>query len=217
MILTEVTNELAQTTGDPNLEQQADEYARQIMNHFLRPKRRLLVEFLSEDFHELPFNEGTYVMPGHAIESMWFVLHLARRRHDEGLIRRAAEAIKWHLEAGWDPDYGGLFLGIDAEGKEPLLPHADTKIWWPHTEALYALLLGHELTRRNWCLEWYEKVHDWAFHHFSMPEVGEWRQRLDRTGKPITDVVALPVKDPFHLPRACILILQLLGHKPVPV
>jgi N-acylglucosamine 2-epimerase len=43
-----------------------------------------------------------------------------------------------------------------------------------------------------------------------MPEVGEWRQRLDRKGKPMTTVVALPVKDPFHLPRALILSLEVL-------
>jgi N-acylglucosamine 2-epimerase len=43
-----------------------------------------------------------------------------------------------------------------------------------------------------------------------MPETGEWRQRLDRRGDPISTVVALPVKDPFHLPRAAILAVQLL-------
>lgn len=211
MIMTEVTNELAQTTGDEKLERLADQYARQIIDHFVRPRRKLLVEFLTDNFEELPPNEGTLVMPGHAIESMWFVLHLARRRQDPELIRQAAEVIKWHLEAGWDPEYGGLFLGIDAEGNEPFLPHADKKMWWPHTEALYALLLAYELTGEQWCLDWYQKVHDWSFCHFPMPEVGEWRQRLDRVGKPVTDVVALPVKDPFHLPRACILILQLLA------
>jgi N-acylglucosamine 2-epimerase len=53
-------------------------------------------------------------------------------------------------------------------------------------------------------------VSDWAWTHFPVPETGEWRQRLTREGKPTTEVVALPVKDPFHLPRAAILILQLL-------
>jgi hypothetical protein len=26
------------------------------------------------------------------------------------MIRRAAEVVRWHLEAGWDPEYGGLLL-----------------------------------------------------------------------------------------------------------
>lgn len=119
--------------------------------------------------------------------------------------------IRWHLEKGWDPEYGGIFLGIDALGGVPFLANPEKKVWWPHTEALYALLLAHELTGERWCAEWYERVHDWSFKHFSMPEAGEWRQRLDRAGNPITELIALPVKDPFHLPRAVILILELLA------
>jgi len=211
MILTEVANELAQTTGEAWIEAAAYEYATRVMNHFVRPERRLLLEFLTYDYRELPPNEGTFVMPGHAIESMWFVMHWARRRNDREMIRRAAEVVRWHLEAGWDREFGGIFLGIDADGREPFLPNSQKKVWWPHTEALYALLLADELTGEPWCLEWYERVHDWSFSHFGLPEAGEWRQRLDREGRPITELIALPVKDPFHLPRAVILILQLLG------
>jgi N-acylglucosamine 2-epimerase len=209
MILLEVTNELAQTTGNPALESLADEYAADILEHFLSSKRGLLVEYLSRDNRHLPPPEGTCVNPGHAIESMWFVLHLARRRENGPMIEAAAESIRRHLEAGWDPVHGGLFLGIDANGGEPFLAHWDKKMWWPHTEALYALLLAHVLTGQEWCGRWYETVHEWSFRHFAMSETGEWRQRLDRAGNPVTDTVALPVKDPFHLPRAAILISQL--------
>ncbi|HVW85640.1 MAG TPA: AGE family epimerase/isomerase [Bryobacteraceae bacterium] len=197
MILTEVTGE--------------DRYPRLVMDRFVRPGKKLLLEFLTRDYEELPGCEGSFVNPGHAIESMWFVMHWARRRGDRETIGRAAEVIHWHLEAGWDPEYGGIFLGIDASGGEPFLPHSDKKLWWPHTEALYALLLAHRLTGESWCMDWYWRVHEWAFRHFPMPEVGEWRQRLDRHGRPITEVVALPVKDPFHLPRAAIVILELLN------
>ena len=210
MIMTETTGELARTTGDAELDALADSYAARVMGNFVRPARKVLLEFLTDKYEELPPNAGTFVMPGHAIESMWFVLHRARHRGDQSLARRAAEVIRWHLEKGWDPEYGGIFLGIDAEGHEPFLPHADKKLWWPHTEALYALLLAHHLTGENWCVEWYDKVHEWAFSHFPMPEVGEWRQRLTREGRPTTEVIALPVKDPFHLPRVAILIMQLL-------
>ena len=44
-----------------------------------------------------------------------------------------------------------------------------------------------------------------------MPDGREWFQRLTREGKPTEEVVAFPVKDPFHLPRAVILIVQLMG------
>jgi N-acylglucosamine 2-epimerase len=210
MILTEVANELAQTTADPHIEALADEYAGRVMNHFLRPQHQVILEFLTRDYKDLPPPAGTYFMPGHAIESMWFVMHLARRRGDSGTIHRAAEAMRWHLERGWDKKYGGLFLGMDLESREPYLPHADKKLWWPHTEALYGTLLAHELTGEPWCLEWYDRVADWSWAHFPVPESGEWRQRLTREGNPTTEVIALPVKDPFHLPRAAMLILQLL-------
>ena len=210
MILTEVTNELFVTTGRSELEAVLDRTTGEVMNRFLRAERKLLVEYLTADCEELPPPEGTAVMPGHAIESMWFMLHVARRRGDAALIRRAAEAIRWHLEAGWDPEHGGIFLGIDAEGLPPFVRHADKKLWWPHTEALYALLLAYWLTCDEWCLDWYSKVHDWSFARFPMAEAGEWRQRLTREGTPTTELIALPVKDPFHLPRAAILIVQLL-------
>jgi len=210
MIMTETTGELAQTLADSSLEALADSYAARVMDHFVRPQRKVLLEFLTDTYEELPPNAGTFVMPGHAIESMWFVLHRAWRRGDGALARRAAEVIRWHLERGWDPEYGGILLGIDAEGHEPFLPHGTMKAWWPHTEALYALLLAHHLTGEAWCAEWYDKVQDWAFSHFPMPETGEWRQRLTREGQPTTEVIALPVKDPFHLPRVAMLIMQLL-------
>jgi N-acylglucosamine 2-epimerase len=212
MILTEVAGELGHTTGDPAIARAADTYAGRVMNHFVRPARQCLVEFLDRDYREVSPPEGTFIMPGHAIESMWFVMHRALARNDRMAINQAAEVLRWHLEKGWDKEYGGIFLGIDAEGHPPFLPHGDTKVWWPHTEALYALLLAHQLTHESWCEMWYERIHEWAFKHFSMPEVGEWRQRLDRTGKPTNTVIALPVKDPFHLPRALILSLERLRH-----
>ena len=188
-----------------------DVYPQTVMDRFVRPERKLLLEHLGRDYSELPGSEGRFVNPGHAIESMWFVMHWAMRRGDKGMIARAAEVVRWHLEAGWDSEYGGIFLGIDAEGGEPFLPNSDKKVWWPHTEALYALLLCHKLTGEAWCMEWYWRVHEWAFAKFAMPEVGEWRQRLDRQGEPITELIALPVKDPFHLPRAALLIVELLA------
>jgi N-acylglucosamine 2-epimerase len=210
MILSDVANELAQTTSDSRIDALADEYVARVMNHFVRPDRKVILEFLTTSYEELPPPAGTFVMPGHAIESMWFVMHVASRRGNKELVRRAAEVMRWHLELGWDKEYGGLYLSRDVEGNQPYLPHSEMKVWWPHVEALYGALLAHHLTGEPWCLEWYEKVASWTWAHFPAPEFGEWRQRLNREGKPTAEIVALPVKDPFHLPRGIILILQLL-------
>ncbi len=215
MILTEVSNELAQTTGDSAIDRAAGEYAERILNHHVRPDN-ILVEFRDWNYQPLPPNEGTAVMPGHGIESMWFILHWARRHNRRDMIAKAAAIVRAQLETAWDPEFGGLYLATDAEGHTPFLANAEKKVWWPHTEALYALLLLHDLTAEPWCMEWYARVHEWSFAHFPMP-CGEWRQRLDRAGNPITGLIALPVKDPFHLPRAVILILQLLAAAPKPL
>jgi N-acylglucosamine 2-epimerase len=210
MILTEVSSELAQTAGDRRFESLADEYSERVMEYFLRSDKQVILEFLTHDYAELQPPAGTFVMPGHAIESMWFVMHLARRRGNREGVFRAAEVMRRHLELGWDREFGGIFLSRDIGGNEPYLPHSEKKMWWPHVEALYGTLLACELTQESWCSDWYEKVAEWTWAHFPVPEYGEWYQRLNRQGAPTAEVVALPVKDPFHLPRAAILILQLL-------
>lgn len=209
MILTEVTNELIGTTADAALEASLDLYVDRVMNKFLRPERKIILEFLDRGFNELPAPAGTFIMPGHAIESMWFMLHVARRRLDRELIARAAEAMKWHLEFGWDDEFGGLYLSRDLNGGAPYLPHGEMKLWWPHTEALYGTLLAYSLTGDRAFLNWFERIEAWSWAHFPMPTSGEWYQRLTRRGEPTKELVALPVKDPFHLPRAAILLLQL--------
>jgi N-acylglucosamine 2-epimerase len=142
------------------------------------------------------------------------MIHIFRPLGQAERVRQAIETIKWNVELGWDDEYGGLFLARDAAGETPWWKFAEAKIWWPHTEALYALLLAYELSQERWCLEWFEKVHNYAFSHYPATPYGEWTQKLDRQGRKFTETVALPVKDPFHLPRAliyCIEVLQRLA------
>jgi len=212
MIFSIVFHELAQATGDPAVRAAADREHRKVMDVFLRPQRGLVLEWLSREGREIAPPKGTAVIPGHAIESMWFQMHIARDAGDTATLDRAVAAIRRHLEIGWDSECGGgLLLAVDAEGGDEVgWPYGDTKLWWPHTEALYATLLAYEHRREPWCLEWHERVRQYAYAHFPVPQHGEWRQKLDRQGNPITDIVALPVKDPFHLPRALITCLDVL-------
>jgi N-acylglucosamine 2-epimerase len=151
------------------------------------------------------------VVPGHVIEDMWFQIDIARLIGREHRIPQACDLIRRHLEFGWDADFGGgLFLAKDANGgPETAWPFPDTKIWWPHTEALYALLDAHFHQPEKWCLEWYDKVLGHCLKHYCDFDHGEWRQKLNRDQTPFHGVVAFPVKDPFHLPRS--LILQIEG------
>jgi N-acylglucosamine 2-epimerase len=192
--------------------QEALEKAETVMTAFRRPELKALLEYVSLD-NQVVFDipAGRAMVPGHAIESMWFMIHVYRHFGNKERIFEAIETMRWGLEKGWDPEYGGIFLGIDIEGKEPpYWKNPDTKIWWVFSEALYAMLLAYEYTRESWCMEWYWKVHDWAFSHFPVKEHGEWTNKLDRKGNKIDRLIALPVKDPFHLPRALILCIDVL-------
>jgi N-acylglucosamine 2-epimerase len=182
-----------------------------VLDHFRRPERQALVEYLALDNRPLPPPVGTLVSPGHGIETAWFQLENLRGRADPDRAAKALDVMRWSFEKGWDPEYGGLFLYRDLEGGEPWLPNGDKKIWWPHCEALCGALMAHEACGEPWALDWYWKVHDWSFAHFADREHGEWTQRLDRTGRRVSDVVALPVKDPFHLPRAAIYCVETLA------
>jgi len=186
--------------------------AEAVMEHFRRPDLHALLEYISTDNRVMATPAGRAMVPGHAIESMWFMIHVYRHFGNRKRIAEAVETMRWGLERGWDAEYGGIYLGIDIEGKSPpYWRNADTKIWWVFSEALYALLLAYEQSGDSWCLRWHQRVHDWAFEHFPDREHGEWRQKLDREGRSIDRLIALPVKDPFHLPRALILCIEVLN------
>ena len=209
MIFASAFGELGEYLNDRAITEAALDHAKQVMDVFRRPTDRRLYEFVNLDDSPRTSPPGRVVNPGHVIESMWFMLHLFQREHDQARIQQAIETMRWHLELGWDDEYGGLVLARDAEGSF-WEKKWDMKIWWPHTEAMYALLLAYSISKEAWCLDWFRRIHDYAFSHFPVPEYGEWTQNLDRQGRRINELVALPVKDPFHLARALIYSVGIL-------
>jgi N-acylglucosamine 2-epimerase len=170
---------------------------------------------------------GRYCNPGHTIEDMWFVIHAALKLNLQSYISKAAKTAKKMVEIGWDPEFGGLFLFVDRDGGQPKgdksgMEHVsmvrqieqnwDNKLWWPHSEALYTTLLCYQLTGEDCFLADYNKIHEYTFRTFPNPdqEVGEWIQIRMRNGDPISKVVALPVKDPYHIIRNVIYMIELL-------
>jgi N-acylglucosamine 2-epimerase len=211
MMFSLVLWELSRLTDHERYAQVAAALSREVMTSFYRPGRDAILERIASNGCEFPPPIGTAVVPGHVIESMWFQIHIARARGDKDTITQACHLIRRNLELGWDSKHGGLFLAIDIDGGDEIAwDYADTKLWWPQTEAMYAMLLAYELTGERWCLDWHERIHDYSFSHYPVPGFGEWTQKLDRQGRPITDIVALPVKDPFHLPRALMYAIESL-------
>lgn len=170
---------------------------------------------------------GRFINPGHSMECMWFVIHQAMKKGSPDIVSKACGIIKKAMDIGWDNEYGGLLLFVDRDGGKPkgsikgsenekmvwkVTNDWDSKLWWTHSEALYSTLLAYCLTGENSFMEDYQKIFEYTFKTFPNPdrELGEWVQIRDRKGWPEQKLVALPVKDPFHIARNIIFIIELL-------
>jgi len=206
--------ELGRAAENEAVRQHGLDLGRAVLTRFWKPELPALLEYVGAAGQFVDGPEGRTMVPGHGLESSYFQILNFRGAGEDALLRQACAAIRCCCERGWDPVYGGLFLGIDIAGKEPVYwKNAQMKLWWPHAEALPACLLAWEVCRERWCAEWFEKIHDWSLRHFPVREFGEWTQRLDREGRPVETLVALPVKDPFHLPRSLIVAIETLERR----
>ena len=156
------------------------------------------------------------------------MINAAEILDNPGYQEEIADIAEKTLELGWDVEYDGILHFSGTTGGQPsgrLEPDAeesmlklvlsswDDKLWWVHSEALYTTLLLYERTGRENFLKWHDRVFDYTFDKHKNPnrEVREWIQILTRDGKPQEKVVALPVKDPYHISRNLALIIELLG------
>ena len=184
-----------------------------ILSMHWKPELNALLENVTEDgspITDLP--EGRLFHPGHSIESAWMIMEEALARKNEALMTTAIDILLASLDHGWDVEYGGIryLRNIDGTPCHPL--EADLKLWWPHSEALYALLLAWTHTGREDLGQWYQKVHEYTFSHFPDPEFGEWFGYLNRDGSPVWTAKANGWKGFFHIPRALFRCYQLLGN-----
>jgi N-acylglucosamine 2-epimerase len=233
MILLETNRELALTSDrfDPAraaaIRRRTRLFAHQVLYEHRQTQGDVVVEFLGADGQIKDTMLGTTINPGHTLESMWFVMHYAQEVGDQKMIEAAVATVRRACELGWDEAFGGLLQFAHMEGGRPrgnvpteqadsamihkLRTSWDAKLWWVHSEALYALLLSRSYTHEAWTEEWYRRIHDYTFGTFPAGGQGEeWIAIRDRDGSPSDRIVALPVKDPFHVPRAFMHIIRLL-------
>lgn len=182
-----------------------------------RPELGVLLENLAPDGSPLvDLPEGRLVNPGHAIETAWMLMELACQRGDQPLLDAAIDVTLGSLERCWDWEYGGLRYLTNIDGT-PTLPQANMKLWWPHAETLYALLLGWARSGRGDLAAWYARVHEYAFGRFPDSQHGEWFGYLDRGGTPTFTAKADGRKGFFHLPRVFLRCWRLLTPSGVPI
>lgn len=172
-----------------------------VMSEFYQPDSGLILENIAVDGSFSDSFEGRLVNPGHGLESMWFVMDLAKRSGDKELIQKAVDTTINILEYGWDKKYGGIFYFLDIKGNPPQQLEWDQKLWWVHIETIISLLKGFLLTGDERCWQWFEKVHAYTWEHFPDPENGEWFGYLNRQGEVLLPLKGGKWKGCFHVPR----------------
>ncbi len=202
MVTASMASEIARIDPDPRYPQILRECL-EASRTFYDPARRIFLEYPPDSATP----EGRLFCPGDSIECAWFLLHANPDKEMQALL---LDSIEGALEFGWDKEYGGLYYFMDVEGLPPLALESNMKLWWPHTEAIYATILAHSLTNDRRFLTWLERVDTYAFAHFSDPEHGEWFGYCDRRGGLTNTSKGNNYKGCFHVPRMLLLSCQAL-------
>ena len=149
-------------------------------------------------------------------------------------VARLADLGLAALRLGWDERHGGMLRytagpAAQAQGSDPQQPTGqpwpdaerpcpyeqlvhrtwDTKLWWVAAESMYSSRLLAARTGRPELTAWADRIEDHTLATFPDPDGHEWLQIRSRDGSPLDEVVALPVKDPFHIARALLLLNRL--------
>jgi N-acylglucosamine 2-epimerase len=181
-------------------------------------EHRVIFESVGPDGRPVDSPSGQRVNPGHALEAAWFCIHEALRQGRPDWIERAAQTIRWSFEVGWDPDRGGLLAFTRPGGGPPPGPEAavpwgerwNDRIWWVHSEALYALACAAWHTGDPWFADRFDALTAYVDRHFVDHEHGEWLAYLDENGQPIAPQKGTWIKSFFHLPRNVMMLCLLM-------
>lgn len=201
MMLVAISQVMRRVDDNPLYTEVIDQSIRELREHFVKPEFEAVLETVGPNGEFIDEPMGRVVVPGHAIETAWFVMEEGRLRGDRGLVSLGAQILDWSLKIGWDEEFGGILYYRDVKGFPCEQYEHDMKLWWPHNEAIYATLLAYHLTGDPKFARWHERVHNWAYEHFPDSEYGEWFGYLHRDGTVSLTWKGNHWKGPFHLPR----------------
>lgn len=153
-------------------------------------------EFLSDWYY------GRKVNPGHGLEGVWFLAKASAITGDKFLLEMAEKIYKCCINKGWDKEYGGILMFVDALGYQPEEYEHDMKFWWVIDEAICSAITLYALTGKEEYIFDFEKYLDYYFSHHADHEYGDCIGYLRRDGQPTMPIAKGNIyKGPFHTPR----------------
>lgn len=202
MILCNLVLEIEHLLDPGMLKTTTDAFLGEVMSEFVRPELGgIVVENVMLDGTLCDSFEGRHLNPGHAIEAMWFIMDLGKRLNRPELIEQAKDIALRMAEYGWDKEFGGIFYFMDLKSAPPQELEWDQKLWWVHIETMISMIKGYALTGDKRCLEWFKRIHDYAWTHFRDSEYPEWFGYLNRRGEVLLPLKGGKWKGCFHVPR----------------
>ncbi len=204
--------------GSQRVRPLTDHCLHQILHVFAKDEHECVFESVGRDGGFMDDDEGRKLNPGHVLESMWFCIEEGLKRQDQKIVDRAVKIADWAYCRGYDSQYGGIVSYLDSSGRQPKqtgwykendVPWHD-KIWWVHSECLYALALCAVVTDSREFFDRFLDMHDWCRRHYHDPEYGEWYWQLHRDGRVKSADKGTLWKAAYHVPRAVMKVMKLL-------
>ena len=184
----------------------------EIDRDFYKPSLHILLETVGLNGEIIEESAPCRVVnPGHDIECAWFLLDEGNYLRDERVKRLAKDIFDDAIVNGWDEEYGGIKYFVDYKGLPVEAYEHDMKLWWPHNEGIIASLKLYLEYGDERYADWFERLTEYAFSHFSDREFGEWYGYLRRDGKSTEPPCKGHMyKGPFHVLRMLAKCIELL-------
>ena len=183
----------------------------EIKKHYNKEYHGMFENITSDNKFILDVSTERIINPGHDLECSFFLAQEALYNHDNELFDFSLMVFRDAINWGWDQEYGGIKYFVDAKGYPVEAYEHDMKLWWTHNEGINASLLMYKETLDKYYLDWFIKLTDYAFSHFSDHEYGEWYGYLRRDGVPtMPPCKGHTYKGPFHVMRSLATVIKLL-------
>ena len=194
MIFLSLSSQILNQENDPAFERLADRCINAILEKHMNSEFMILNEVINHDL-TLPDNEyAQFVVIGHGIETLAFVMAEAIRRNDKALFKRSSEAFRRHVEVAADKLYGGYFeILYNANDYR----WAQSKSAWCQQETLTGALMLYEQKGDEWARNCYSELDSWVMEKMICPDFAFWTFGGDRkVSKPNTRII-----EHYHTPR----------------